>query len=78
MSNRPIVIACVIGLVVVFFLAGLRYEAPILSTISPGICGPLTDSNGNPAGNAGLCPSISPMPMPRDGQWEWAPFWASR
>jgi glycerol uptake facilitator-like aquaporin len=68
-----------VGIVVVavFFLAGLRYVPPILTTYSPGLCGPRTDAAGNPAGDYGPCPSHEPLPMPRDGQWEWSPFWVT-
>lgn len=67
----------VFAILLAFFVSGLRYVEPILFTYSPPICGPLTDQYGNPAGDAGPCPSHEPLPMPRDGRWEWAPFWVA-
>ncbi len=75
MSYRRIVAVFVIVVVAVFFISGVRYVPAVLYTISPPICGPLTDQYGNPAGDAGPCPSFAPLPMPRDARWEWAPFW---
>jgi len=60
-----------------FVVSGLRHVPPMIYAVSPPICGPLTDANGNPAGNAGPCPSVGPVPTSTLEHWEWAPFWAS-
>ena len=77
MSNRRIVTAFVIVVAAIFFVSGLRYEPRVLYTISPPICGPLTDTYGNPAGDAGPCPSLGPIPTPTQERWQWAPFWVA-
>ncbi len=61
----------------IFFVSGLRYVPGTLYAQSGAICGPLTDQYGNPAGDAGPCPSRAPLPTPRDAGWEWAPFWVT-
>jgi len=76
-SKRSIVAVFVIVVAAVFFYSGLRIVSPINYAYSPPICGPLTDQYGNPAGDAGPCPSYEPPPMTRDGRWEWAPFWVA-
>ena len=74
---RDRLIVAVIVIAAIFFVSGVRYVPPILATYSGGLCGPRTDSYGNPDGDYGPCPSHEPLPMPRDGRWEWAPFWAA-
>jgi hypothetical protein len=59
----------------VFLLSGLRYTSPVIGTYSPPICGPLTDQDGNPAGDAGPCPSHDPVPPYKRPGFDWAPFW---
>ena len=61
-----------------FVVSGLRFVPAVLYTISPPICGPLTDQYGKPAGNAGPCPSLGPIPSNEPSRWEWAPFWVAR
>lgn len=61
----------------IFFISGLRDVPETLNAQSGDICGPLKDQNGNPAGDAGPCPSLTPLPTPREARWEWAPFWVA-
>lgn len=76
-GKRPIVAAIVVGAVLVFFISGVRYTAAQFYAISPPICGPLTDGQGNVIGDAGPCPSYGPLPTPRLERWDWAPFWVA-
>jgi hypothetical protein len=76
-SDRPIVVAFVIVVAAIFLISGLRFIPGNPYVFSAPICGPLTDEHGNPAGDAGPCPSFVPLPMPRDARWEWAPFWVA-
>jgi hypothetical protein len=72
---RYVLIGAAVLLAVVFVVSGfyLRPGVP-LDYGAPGgrICGPLTDQFGNPAGNAGPCPTDPPLAS----VLEWAPFWA--
>ena len=78
MSKRSVAAVFALGFGLVFFLSGLRYEPERYNRNSAAICGPLTDQYGNPAGDAGPCPS-STMPLdPSKGRWDWAPFWDPR
>lgn len=56
-------------------VSGLRLKqvepADLGYAISQPICGPLIDQSGQPAGDAGACPTIGPMPE----QLVWRPFW---
>ena len=78
-GKRPIVAAIVVGAVLVFFISGVRHTVALLYAISPPICGPLTDGQGNVIGDAGPCPSFAPyvQPTPRAERWDWAPFWVA-
>ncbi len=77
MSIRRIA-AIVVIVAAAFFASGVRYVPETLYARSGGICGPLTDQDGNPAGDAGPCPSsFDPLPTPRDARWEWTPFWVA-
>ena len=72
MRNRLIVAAFIVA--AIFFVSGLRFVPGVPGdgyAISGAICGPLTDRYGNPAGDAGPCPSFAPLPE----QLVWAPFW---
>ena len=71
-----------------FVVSGLRYVPSINYVYSPAICDQPADAFGNLDGASdGLfrddsivpCPSnrMSPPPGPRDGKWEWAPFWVA-
>ena len=70
-----VLVVLVVGAALV--VSGMRHVPATIFAISPPICGPLTDGNGNPAGDAGPCPSMAPVPTPIQEHWEWAPFWAS-
>jgi hypothetical protein len=70
---RLLVVAVAIG----FFASGLMYVPAVIAVYSPPICGPLTDQFGNPAGDAGPCPSPHAVPSPIEAHWEWTPFWAA-
>jgi hypothetical protein len=60
-----------------FFASGVTYVPKVLAVYSPPICGPLKDQFGNPAGNAGPCPSPPTLPPPIEAHWEWTPFWVA-
>lgn len=64
-----------------FVVTGLRYVPSINYVYSPAICDQPADAFGNPIAGASIvpCPSnrMSPPPGPRDGKWEWAPFWVA-
>jgi hypothetical protein len=77
MSLRRGLAGLVVIVAAIFFISGLRYVPPVLYARSPPICGPLTDANGNPAGDAGPCPSFGPLPSSQSARWEWAPFWVA-
>jgi hypothetical protein len=66
-----LVIAAGVGV----FASGLTYVPEVIATYSPPICGPLKDQFGNPAGDAGPCPSPHALPPPIEAHWEWTPFW---
>lgn len=78
MSKRGVAVVFAIAFGLVFLLSGLRYEPDRYIRNSAFICGPLTDQYGNPAGDAGPCPSSTMPPHPYKGRWEWAPFWVPR
>jgi len=77
-SKRRVAAVFALGCGLVFFLSGLRYEPERYIRNSSPICGPLTDQYGNPAGDAGPCPSSTMPPDPNKGRWEWAPVWVPR
>ena len=77
MSHLRIAVLIVLFVGAAFVVSGLRHVPPTIYKISPPICGPLTDVNGDPAGNAGPCPSIGPVPTSVPEHWEWAPFWTT-
>ena len=66
------------GLGLVFYLSGLRYEPGWFLNNSPPVCGPLHDQNGNLVGDAGPCPSWSPVPDHDRDRLVWQPFWETR
>ena len=76
-SNVAVVGVLVIAVVVGFFASGLTYVAEVIAVDSPPVCGPLTDQYGNPAGDAGPCPSPHSLPPPIEAHWDWTPFWVS-
>lgn len=76
--KRSVATVFALGLGLVLFLSGLRYEPERYVRNSAPICGPLTDQFGDSAGDAGPCPSAT-MPLdPNNGHWEWAPIWLPR
>jgi hypothetical protein len=78
MSKRRIAGWLAVALGLVFFLSGLRYEPAFYIPNSAPICGPLTDGKGNVVGDAGPCPSWSPVPDHDRDRLVWQPFWEAR
>lgn len=77
-TKRRVAAVFALGVGLVFFLSGLRYEPERYIRNSAAICGPLRDQYGNPAGAAGPCPSSTMPPDPNKDRWDWAPFWVPR
>jgi hypothetical protein len=75
-DKRLIISVGLLGILLVVLLgSGLRYVPAALYVYSPPICGPLKDQFGNPAGDAGLCPTPPRPPELEGSHWEWTPFW---
>lgn len=58
-----------------FILSGFHFRPGVpldFGSPSAPICGPIIDQHGNPAGDAGPCPTDPALPE----VLEWKPFWA--